>query len=107
VLEHTGLWGDGDEIEAIELVEKRLNVRLRNEVASEIWTVGDLWRALLSSNPQLEDNRRSWLRFVVALTWYTGIDPRQLGEQTLLIEPGKQNIFKHLWTLITRKKSDV
>jgi hypothetical protein len=107
VLEHTGLWGDGDEIEAIELVEKRLNVKLRNEDAAGIWTVGDLWRTLLNSNPQLNDDRRSWLRFVVALTWYTDVNPRKVGKQTLLIEPGNQNIFKHLWALITRKKSNV
>jgi hypothetical protein len=107
VLEHAGLWGDGDEIEAIELVEKRLNVSFRDDEAADIWTVGDLWRSLLDSNPKLKNDRRSWFRFVAALTAYQGVNPREIGEQTLLIDPGNQNVFKHLWALITRKKSNV
>lgn len=107
MLEHAGFWGDGDEIEALELVEKRLNVKLRDEDAAGISTVGDLWSALLSRNPHLPNDRRTWLRFVVALAAYTGVNPRKIAEQTLLIEPRKQNVFKHLWALITRKKNNV
>jgi hypothetical protein len=106
VREHAGFWGDGDEIEAIELVEKRLEAKLRPEDAAKIWTVGELWYALLESNSSLEGNRRSWRRFVVALTAHTGINPREISEQTLLIEPGHQNIFKHLWKLVSRKNSN-
>ena len=94
MLKHAGFWGDGDEIDALELVEKRLNVRLRNEDAPKIWTVGDLWMSLLASNAHLENSKKNWNRFVVALTSYTGLNPREIGRETLLIEPKKPGIFK-------------
>jgi hypothetical protein len=92
VRDHAGLWGDGDEIDAIELVEERMNIKLKNEDAALIWTVGDLWNALLDNNSMLQNDRKSWLRFVVALTAYTDVNPREIDEQTLLVAPGGQNI---------------
>jgi hypothetical protein len=85
VLVDAGLWGDGDEVETLKLIEKRLNIRLRDEDAPAIWTVGDLWDRLRASNPKLTDTRRDWIRFVVALTAFTGLNPRLIGRETALI----------------------
>lgn len=102
-LPHAGLWGDGDEVEAIELIERRLCVQLRREEAPSIWTVGDLWDCLLKSNENLKDDRRSWIKFVVALTAYPGLDPRQIGRETLLIAPRKPNFLTKLWGRLNGK----
>jgi hypothetical protein len=104
MLKHAGFWGDGDEIDALELIEKRLNVRLRHEDAPNIRTVGDLWVSLLGSNAHLEDSKRNWIRFVVGLTAYTGLNPREICRETLLIEPKKPGALKKLTNWLLRRK---
>jgi hypothetical protein len=105
MLKHAGFWGDGDEVEAIELIEKRLNVRLRDEDAPNIWTVGNLWMSLLASNPHLEDSKRNWIRFAVALTAYTGLNPREIDRETLLIEPERPGALKKPAHWLRRKEA--
>ena len=46
-LEALGLWGDGDEIAAIEAVEEHFGVTLDTSDATNWHTVGDVFAALL------------------------------------------------------------
>ena len=71
-----GLGGDGDEIVAINDVERAFNVKLDYADAPSWRTAGDLFASL---ERVLPDNERgkgdAWDRFVVALSGQTGVDP--------------------------------
>lgn len=53
-----GLWGDGDEIAAIEEVEERFGVKLDTSTAASWLTVGDVFAALQRANRRVRIKRR-------------------------------------------------
>ena len=81
-----GLWGDGDEIAAIEEVEERFGVKLDTSTAASWLTVGDAFAALQRALPPNEEQTaETWLSFATAISIETGVDPRYVQPTTLLL----------------------
>ena len=94
-----GLWGDGDEIEAIDDVERTFGVRLDYSDAPNWATVGDVYRSLLAQLPAGADlDPDTWNRFTHAITEANGSDPCRVTYQSTLIE--RTNIWVQLLTLL-------
>jgi len=81
-----GLWGDGDEIAAIEEVEDQFGVKLDTSTAASWSTVGDVFAALQRALPPSEaQTEETWLKFAKAIALETGVDPCQVRPTTLLL----------------------
>ncbi|MGC5798308.1 hypothetical protein J4O76_14705 [Sphingomonas sp. NFX23] len=86
MLDQLGLGGDGDEIEAIEDVERDFHVKIDTTTAIEWRTVGDVYNALLLVLPDyVKAQPTTWRRFCRALCQVTGDDPEAVGRDTILI----------------------
>src|SRR6185369_14602394 len=84
-----GLGGDGDEVDAIEEVERVFGVLLDYSEAASWRTVGDVYSALRSALPREEREADDlWPRFAQAISSETGIDPTRIGPATLLLAQG-------------------
>ena len=85
-LKSVGLGGDGDEIAAIDDVERAFGVRLDNADASRWLTAGDLFRSLQKALPAEAINSPDlWRRFTVALCGQTGVDPDDIEMDSPLL----------------------
>ena len=91
-----GLAGDGDEIAAIEDVEREFSVRLDYAGASEWTKVRDVYDALLAQLPSEEAERvDTWNRFARAIAAETGIPASKVSlESGLVAEDG-------MWVSVT------
>ena len=79
-----GLGGDGDEIEAIERVEKCFGVKLDLSNARNWRTAGDVYGALCKALPPEEGEKaETWMRFARALGEDAG-DPKYIEPDSLL-----------------------
>jgi hypothetical protein len=86
VLERLGLGGDGDEIEAIEDIERNFDVKIDTSEAVKWRTVGDVYDALLIALPDyVKAQPTTWRRFCRALCQVTADDPDTVGRDTILI----------------------
>ena len=82
-----GLGGDGDEIAAIENVEREFGVTLDTSHANRWVTAGHIYAALCDALPPDAPVEERWDRFAAALAEETGADPRQLTVASRLIGP--------------------
>lgn len=86
-LKSVGLGGDGDEIDAIEEVERVFGVTLDKADAQHWLTAGDVYsslcRALPADSPVDGD---TWDRFTEVLTFETGVDPQLIEKESPLLE---------------------
>lgn len=82
-----GLLGDGDEISAIEDVERAFGVTLDTSSAGQWWTVGHVYVALCKALPDDAPSDGRWDRFTAALASETGVDPKQLTVDSPLLGP--------------------
>ena len=81
-----GLGGDGDEIAAIEEVERCFGVRLDYNEAQHWTTVGDVFAALQQALPFGQtDASANWQSFTQAISGETGVDPSKVTTDTLLL----------------------
>lgn len=81
-----GLGGDGDEIAAIEEVERYFGVRLDYSNAQSWTTVGDVFAALQRTLPEERAAAHdTWARYVEAIALETGVDPSRVTPETLLL----------------------
>ena len=81
-----GLGGDGDEIAAIEEVERRFGIRLNTSDAREWATVGDVFAALQRALPEGRGEAdETWTLFTDAICAETGVDPAQVTPETMLL----------------------
>ena len=86
MLERLGLGGDGDEIEAIEDVERDFGVKIDTSEAVKWRTVGDVYDAFLLVLPDyVKAQPTTWRRFCRALCQVTADDPATIGRDTILI----------------------
>lgn len=86
MLVYLELGGDGDEIDAIEKVEAEFGIAFDADDWERFVTVGDVWAAVLKELRLSEEEAAPlWLRFAEAIAWETGVDPRQVGPETVLI----------------------
>jgi hypothetical protein len=88
MLNSLSLGGDGDEVNAIEDVEKEFGVRL-NPIEAHGWiTVGDVYISLLKQLPEYAtENPATWVRFCEAISRETGVDHVRVDENTKLLSP--------------------
>lgn len=88
MLRSLGLGGDGDEVDAIEEVERALGVAFDIGDCERFVTVGDVWQAVLKevqlSQAQAEAGEL-WRRVAAAISAETGVDADQVGRDTLLL----------------------
>ena len=81
-----GLGADGDEIAAIEEVERRFGVQLDTVDAAQWKTAGDVFAALLRALPaHRAEADDTWTIFTDAMCIETGVDPRKVTPETLLL----------------------
>jgi hypothetical protein len=82
-----GLGGDGDEIFAIEEVERAFGATLDKGDAEHWLTAGDLFLSLCKAFPaEVRDDSDTWVRFTEALAKATGVDPTALERDSPLLE---------------------
>jgi hypothetical protein len=85
-----GLVGDGDEISALEEVEREFGVSLRKEDAPHWRTAGDLFASLVRVlPPEVTADRGTWERFTRALCRETGNDPELISKTSPLLLPDR------------------
>ena len=81
-----GLGGDGDEVYAIQNVEKTLAVSLDYGDAPKWATAGDVYQSLLKALPAEEAVKPDlWDRFAAALCEETGVDPKTIRPESPLL----------------------
>ena len=81
------LWGDGDELGALQDVEERFGVKLDYSGGDEWWTVGDVYADLLKVLPKgVTEDPHTWAAFAQAISQETGVDPLKVAPETLLID---------------------
>jgi len=86
MLDRLGLGGDGDEIVAIEDVERDFGVEIDTSTAIGWRTIGDVYEALMLVLPDyVRAQPTTWRRFCRALCQVTGDDPDAVGRETILI----------------------
>ncbi|MBL8215412.1 MAG: acyl carrier protein [Bryobacterales bacterium] len=86
MLTSLGLGGDGDEIDAIEDVEREFGIALDKADAPHWLTVGDVYQSLLKALPEpARQDSIIWPRFCAAICQQTGADGTRVSAATLLI----------------------
>lgn len=92
-----GLGGDGDEIAAIEQVERRFGVRLDTSDAHEWAKVGDVFAALQRALPEgRAEADETWTLFTDAICAETGVNAAEVTPETMLL--GQRRV--HWWALV-------
>lgn len=85
-----GLGGDGDEIFAIDDVERAFGVKLDKADAPHWHTAGDVFTSLLKVLPvNLRDDGGLWARFTEVLTDQTGVDPKTIEKDSPLLSQSR------------------
>jgi hypothetical protein len=85
-LETIGLGGDGDEVAAIEAVERHFGIALDDSDAPRWRTAGDVFGSLLKALPPgWHDRDDLWPAFAAILCEETGADPSRVRPDTLLL----------------------
>jgi hypothetical protein len=94
MLEHLNLLGDGDEVDAIEEVEREFGVRIDTGDAPNWVRVGDVYASLQRALPDYLRRRPStWPRFCWALCQVTCDDPALVDEATAMLIPRRASLF--------------
>ncbi|MDJ0276070.1 hypothetical protein QLH51_04530 [Sphingomonas sp. 2R-10] len=96
-----GLGGDGDEIVAIEEVERTFSVKLDKAEAVQWHTAGDLFASLCKALPADIRDDNLWSRFTEVLTDQTGIDPKVVERDSPLLSESR------LWVHIANSSAAV
>lgn len=108
VLGTLGLGGDGDEIVAIEAVERAFGVRFDQSDAGGWATVGDVFASLQERMGASPDERQSlWPRFVHTLGEGAALCPddvRKVAPETKLLIPplDVSELFRAAWRRLVR-----
>ncbi|MBC2670545.1 hypothetical protein ACFOON_10680 [Novosphingobium piscinae] len=90
-----GLGGDGDEICAIESVERAFGVKLDKADASKWHTAGDVFASLRQALPNEVRDHDLWPRFTEVLTEQTGVAPEAIEMASPLLSQSR------LWVHVT------
>ena len=81
-----GLWGDGDEIHAIDDGFRAIEVKPPGEDAPTWVTVGDLWDSVRRVAPDVAANPQRWDDFRQAISQETAVDWRGVTAETALLD---------------------
>lgn len=94
-----GLGGDGDEIAAIEEVERRFGVQLDYADAHSWTTAGDVFAALQKAMPADQSSAPdTWADFAEAISLETEVDPSLITPDTLLL--GQRRFDRRLMMVV-------
>lgn len=85
--ESVGLGGDGDEIVALDDVERTFGVKLDKADAAQWLTAGDVFVSLCKALPANMRDDGLWARFTEILTDQTGVDPKVIEKDSPLLSP--------------------
>jgi len=81
-----GLGGDGDEVAAIEEVERSFAITLDYSDAGQWRTAGDVFAAVQRQlPPEQAESGETWGLFTEAISRETGVDPALVRPETLLL----------------------
>lgn len=89
-----GLGGDGDEIAAIDDVERAFGVTLNKAEAAQWHTAGDVFASLCKVLPADTPKAELWSRFTEVLTDQTGVDPKAIEKDSPLLSQSR--IWVHI-----------
>lgn len=84
-----GLGGDGDEIVAIDDVERAFGVKLDRAHAAQWHTAGDVFASLCQALPTDSGDDDLWSRFTQVLTDQTGVDPKVIQKESPLLSQSR------------------
>jgi len=85
-----GLGGDGDELLAVDDVERAFGVKLDHADASHWHTAGDLFSSLRKALPaDSRDESVLWALFTEALSAQTGVDPGSIEKDSPLLSQSR------------------
>ena len=84
-----GLGGDGDEIVAINDIERAFRVELDIGHATRWVTAGDVFASLCQALPPENANDDLWSRFTQVLTDQTGVDPKAITKDSPLLSQSR------------------
>ncbi|NNC52990.1 MAG: hypothetical protein HKO08_08115 [Erythrobacter sp.] len=98
-----GLWGDGDEIWAIEAAFETIEMEVPVEDASQWLTVGNVWQSAVLRRAELAHDDSAWDDFRRAISSETMVDWRLVGKQTQLIDGKGHSILSRLLKGLWRK----
>ena len=96
-LKTLGLWGDGDEIFAIEDAFRAIGVELPVEDAPYWLTVGDLWKSVERVSPEIASGLSTWDKFRQALSEETCVDWSAIEPSTTLLDGRGHSIMQRLF----------
>jgi hypothetical protein len=97
-----GLGGDGDEITAIDDVERAFGVKLDYADARHWHTAGDVFLSLCKVLPaDVGDESALWARFTKALADQTGVDPKSIEKESPLLYQSR------LWVKVANASATV
>lgn len=81
-----GLGGDGDELAAIDDVERAFGIKFDYSDAPQWRTAGDVFDSLRKALPADElDTSNLWERFAAAICGVTGVDPTTIERRSPLL----------------------
>ena len=84
-----GLGGDGDEIFAIDDVERAFGVKLDKADAAQWYTAGDVFVSLCKALPADIADEGLWSRFTEVLTDQTSVDPKAIEKDSPLLSQSR------------------
>jgi hypothetical protein len=97
-----GLGGDGDEIWAIQALEKAFGITLDYSDAPQWHTAGDVYASLCKALPIEEKHKTDvWERFTSVLSQETGVDPKSIeADSPLLSQPSLPVVLANINAVI-------
>ena len=98
-----GLWGDGDEVWAIEAAFKIIGVELPIKDAPGWVTVGDLWKSVRRLAPEIAGSEDTWDAFRQALSSETDADWTRVTFDTRLLDGRGHSILQRLITSVRER----
>ncbi|WP_353218196.1 hypothetical protein [Sandarakinorhabdus sp.] len=97
-----GLGGDGDELLAIDDVQRAFGVKLDQADAAQWQTAGDVFISLCKKLPAESRTDELWARFAEVLTSQTGVDPKAIEKDSRLLSQSRvwvhvSNVSATVW----------
>lgn len=96
-----GLGGDGDEIVAIDDVERAFGVKFDKGDATHWHTAGDVFASLCKALPADTRDEALWSRFTEILTDQSGVDPKSIEKDSPLLSESR------LWVYVANASAAV
>jgi hypothetical protein len=97
-LNDLGLWGDLDEVQAVEDAFKGIGLAPQWDDSPTWATVGDIWRSVRRIAPEVAASSDAWDKFRQGIARETAVDWMRVAESTALFDGRGAHAFSRLWT---------